>query len=118
MIVCDRDRIKDHEADGAPDLVVEVLPPGTAKNDYGYKMKLYAESGVREYWIVDVKNKTVNIYLPNEGRFGLNDTFVVYPESELERITDEERDAIVYEFSSALFPDMKLNVEDVFDGIL
>jgi Uma2 family endonuclease len=39
--------------EGAPDLVVEILSPGTARRDLGEKLRLYAESGVTEYWIVD-----------------------------------------------------------------
>lgn len=38
---------------GAPDLVVEILSPGTARRDLGEKLRLYAESGIAEYWIVD-----------------------------------------------------------------
>jgi Uma2 family endonuclease len=39
--------------EGAPDLVVEILSPSTARRDLGEKLRLYAESGVLEYWIVD-----------------------------------------------------------------
>ena len=39
--------------EGAPDLVVEILSPSTARRDTLEKMRLYAESGVVEYWIVD-----------------------------------------------------------------
>jgi Uma2 family endonuclease len=38
---------------GAPDLVVEVLSPGTAKVDRGLKFRRYQSSGVREYWMVE-----------------------------------------------------------------
>jgi Uma2 family endonuclease len=39
--------------EGAPDLIVEVLSPGTARRDLGEKLRLYGEAGVLEYWIVD-----------------------------------------------------------------
>jgi Uma2 family endonuclease len=39
--------------EGAPDLVVEILAPGTARRDLGEKLRLYAESGVVEYWVID-----------------------------------------------------------------
>jgi Uma2 family endonuclease len=48
-----RDRVE-----GAPDLVVEVLSPVTARRDLGEKLRLYAESGVSEYWIVDPQLET------------------------------------------------------------
>ena len=37
MIICNKDIIQKDGIHGAPDLVVEVLSPGTAKNDRGYK---------------------------------------------------------------------------------
>jgi len=39
--------------EGAPDLVVEILSAATARRDLGEKLRLYAESGVVEYWIID-----------------------------------------------------------------
>ena len=39
--------------EGAPDLVVEILSPATARRDLGEKLRLYAEFGVAEYWIID-----------------------------------------------------------------
>ncbi len=37
----------------APDLIVEILSPGTRKKDLAIKRKIYARFGVQEYWIVD-----------------------------------------------------------------
>jgi len=54
--------IAEEEIRGAPDLVVEIISPGTAERDRGYKKTLYARHGVREYWIVDPKGKTVEVY--------------------------------------------------------
>lgn len=52
---------------GAPDLVVEVLSPGTARYDRVKKFNAYASAGVREYWIVDPLKETVEVmYLEGE----------------------------------------------------
>jgi Uma2 family endonuclease len=56
-----RDRVE-----GAPDLVVEVLSPGTARRDLGEKLRIYAEAGVAEYWIVDPTLYTFE-FLVNTG---------------------------------------------------
>ena len=50
---------QDDGVHGAPDLVVEVLSPTTARNDKTVKKAAYAKSGVREYWIVDPEGKSI-----------------------------------------------------------
>ena len=55
--------------EGAPDLLVEVLSPSTARLDRGEKLKLYAESGVREYWLVDHAACSIEFLVNREGRF-------------------------------------------------
>lgn len=65
--------------EGAPDLVVEILSPSTDAIDRVRKMKLYVERGVREYWIVDATNHSVEVFEPGEdgyrtrSRFGPGD---------------------------------------------
>lgn len=55
--VITKDNIK-----GSPDLLVEILSPSTSKRDMGIKKKLYARHGVREYWIVDPKRETFDVF--------------------------------------------------------
>jgi Uma2 family endonuclease len=53
----------------APDLVVEVLSPGTRKRDRFIKAKRYALFGVREMWIVDPQKKTIEVFVNTGERF-------------------------------------------------
>jgi Uma2 family endonuclease len=65
---------------GAPDLVVEIRSPSTARQDWTIKRELYARHGVREYWVVDPEAATVAVLLLEErelkvvGVYGEKDT--------------------------------------------
>lgn len=45
-----------------PDLAIEILSPSTARRDKTEKLEIYAENGVREYWLVDPKKREVSVY--------------------------------------------------------
>ncbi|HSD72565.1 MAG TPA: Uma2 family endonuclease [Thermoanaerobaculia bacterium] len=53
----------------APDLVVEVLSPGTRRRDRTLKSKRYALFGVREMWIADPDAKTIEVFVNSGERF-------------------------------------------------
>ena len=58
---------------GTPDLVVEVLSPSTLRTDRVAKFLAYERAGVREYWIVDPINRSVEIFVRNEaGEYALH----------------------------------------------
>ncbi len=58
---------------GVPDLVVEVLSRGTAARDRAAKKRTYARFGVPEYWIVDLRRKTIEVHrlAPGGGAYDL-----------------------------------------------
>lgn len=62
IIVCDRNKITDRCVMGAPDFVLEVLSPATRSKDCVKKLDKYMEAGVREYWLVDIKQQKVIVY--------------------------------------------------------
>jgi len=62
-IVCDPAKIDKRGCIGAPDLIVEVQSPATAKYDLHEKFDLYEEVGVREYWVVFPLEKEALVFL-------------------------------------------------------
>jgi Uma2 family endonuclease len=46
---------------GAPDLVVEILSPSSIRRDRYEKLELYAKFCVKEYWIVDPYNQSIEV---------------------------------------------------------
>jgi Uma2 family endonuclease len=63
VVICDRTKLTPAGCTGAPDWIVEILSPRTARKDFELKLRLYERHGVREYWIVDPGNSFVHIYL-------------------------------------------------------
>jgi Uma2 family endonuclease len=53
--------VTEKNVQGPPDLVVEILSPGTRKRDERIKRDRYARFGVREYWIVDPELETIKL---------------------------------------------------------
>lgn len=61
-VICDPDKLTDRGCTGAPDWIIEIVSPGNSGHDYIYKLNLYAEAGVKEYWIVDPHSKKILVY--------------------------------------------------------
>lgn len=118
MIVCNQDIIKDDGIYGAPDLVVEVLSPSTAKHDRRTKLKIYEKHGVKEYWIVDTMNRSIEVHQLKDGVYDIYDLYSIYPDFMLKKMTDEEKAAMITEFSPAQFPDMSVSLHEVFDNLI
>jgi Uma2 family endonuclease len=99
-IVCDLELVRGNKAcNGAPDLVVEVVSQSTQDRDLHEKKDLYAEAGVREYWIVFTESKLVLTHFLNEN--GTYNNPHVY--------TDTDH------VTPYIFPDLSVDLSDVFD---
>jgi Uma2 family endonuclease len=98
-VFCKMERLDEKGAVGAPDLVVEILSPTTARKDMKEKMLLYQKFAVREYWLVDPELNQIEVMvLDVQGRFQLKNTFV------------ENQD-----FNSFIFPKLALNLSKLFE---
>ena len=54
-------------------MVVEILSPSTRRHDRLTKYNLYQRAGVREYWIVDPTDKSVQVFTLEDGRYAAKD---------------------------------------------
>ncbi|STY90887.1 Uma2 family endonuclease [Moraxella bovis] len=99
-VVCDLSKLDDKGCVGAPDLVVEILSPSNSKKEMSIKFDLYQEAGVREYWIVDSKARTILIYVLKDGSY-VGERLYVQGENQVAH--------------SVIFDGLAFNVDKVFD---
>ena len=99
VVICDPENVTDDgKYEGIPTLIVEVLSPSTKGKDLITKLELYQRSGIREYWIVDPKEKTIAQYSFNEKREPVE--FQILKGNEV--------------LQSAVFGGLKLNLPSLF----
>ncbi len=68
-VICDPNKLTDRGCTGAPDWIVEIISPTTSSHDYIRKLNLYADAGVKEYWIVDPLSKKIFVYYLEQEDF-------------------------------------------------
>ena len=95
--------VNEKHATAAPDLVVEILSPGTRRRDKGRKRAIYDREGVHEYWIVDPESRSITALRRPRAGGGLTD------------VTTLTLDAGAT-LDSPLFPGLRIPLRDVFRG--
>lgn len=58
-----------------PTLVIEILSPSTARQDWNDKKTIYERNGIEEYWVVDTANQTITVFHLVSGRFDAGSFF-------------------------------------------
>lgn len=90
----------------APQFVLEVLSPSTAKYDKTEKKEIYRTEEIPEYWIIDINKRTIEIYdldyENGEPKYYLIDT-----------VTNENKD----DLHLLHFPHIQIDLEQLFDGV-
>ena len=69
MVVCDMDKLDDKSCIGSPDMIVEVISPSSKRHDKETKYQIYQNAGVREYWIIDPAEQTVEAHVLESGKY-------------------------------------------------
>ena len=93
--------VNEKHATAAPDLVVEILSPGTRRRDKGRKRAVYDREGVQEYWIVDPEAQSIAALRRPRAGAGLTD---------MTTATLAAGDAL----ESPLFPGLRIPLTEVF----
>jgi Uma2 family endonuclease len=92
------DILHDRRIYGVPDLIVEVISPGSIDYDEGVKLEAYARAGVPEYAVIDPSTRKLRLYaLETPGTFAAPREY-------------GEGDALNF----ACLPDITLNISDLF----
>ncbi len=89
--------VTERACEGAPDLVVEILSPSTGQRDRELKRKIYANYGVKEYWLVDPETDSVQVLRFTDADFADCGTF-----------------RLGSSLTTPLLPGLELFVSDVF----
>lgn len=61
-VICNPSKVDNRGYQGAPDFIIEIVSPSSQRMDYLTKLFKYRTAGVREYWIVNPLQRTVQVY--------------------------------------------------------
>lgn len=122
MIICNKDIIRFNGAYGSPDLVVEVLSSSTAQNDRTLKKDIYEKIGVKEYWIVDINNRLVEVYINRGGHFEADRFYLYLTDEEIvenDALPADDRNKVDYKDSIkvSLYDDLSVRLKDIFNNV-
>ena len=76
-IICDESKLDKQGCIGAPDIVMEILSPGNTKKEMREKLRIYQDSGIPEYWLIDPEHEFILLYHLDElGKYNSSLPFV------------------------------------------
>ncbi|MBR4152676.1 MAG: Uma2 family endonuclease [Selenomonadaceae bacterium] len=99
---------------GSPDMVVEILSRSTKKRDLTIKKDTYERNVVREYWIIDPYMKAISVYLLRDGKYFLDDEYILFDDKEFDKLTDEEKADVKHEVPVSILDGLKIPLNYIF----
>jgi len=97
-VVCDKDKLDDQGCNGSPDLIIEVISPSSIKTDRWEKYQLYEKAGVKEYWLVDPINQSVEVHHLDNANYEFQGVFT-------------QEDTV----SVQILPELTLHLNEIFN---
>lgn len=111
MIICDRKHLKGGSYTGTPRFIVETLSPATALRDKTVKKDLYQNAGVEEYWIISPRERAVEIYYLENGKYDLKYSYILQDDLEEEHYN---ADTVV---TLKDFPKISMTLAEMFENV-
>lgn len=111
MVVCDRKHLKGGAYSGVPKFIVETLSPATAKRDKTEKKYIYEKAGVDEYWIVSPQGRSVEIYYLEDGKYILEQDYILQEDEEEEHYNAKTR------IHLRSFPHITMELREIFEKV-
>ena len=111
MIICDRKHLKGGSYTGTPRFIVETLSPATALRDKTVKKDLYQNAGVEEYWIISPRERAVEIYYLENGKYDLKYSYILQDDSEEKHYN---ADTVV---TLKDFPKISMTLAEMFENV-
>ena len=103
---------------GAPEMVVEVLSHSTRKKDLTIKKDVYEAQGVREYWIIDPRAKSVSVFLLRDGKYFLDDEYILFDAEDIKEVewlkSKGEEVKVKHEIPVSIADGLTISIEFVF----
>jgi Uma2 family endonuclease len=101
-VICDSTKLDSKGCKGAPDLIAEIVSRSSRKKDLNDKFELYEQSGVREYWIIQPNDRTIQVFTLNEsGKYIL-----------------QRPDTYGGQVASRIFPGLTVSLEELFRNMM
>lgn len=107
IICCDMSQIRGNSYYGTPKFIAETISSSTVKRDRTIKKDIYENAGVDEYWIISPKERALEIYYLENGKYVLAESYIADD--------DERSESYNYKTSVTLrcFP-ITMTLEDIF----
>lgn len=111
MVACDRKHLKGGSYSGVPKFIVETLSPATALRDKTVKKEIYQNAGVAEYWIISPRERAVEIYYLEDGKYDLKYSYILQDDAE-EAHYNADTKIVLKEF-----PHISMTLAEIFENV-
>ena len=111
MVACDRKHLKGGSYSGVPKFIVETLSPAMALRDKTVKKEIYQNAGVAEYLIISSRERAVEIYYLEDGKYELKYSYILQDDAE-EAHYNADTKIVLKEF-----PHISMILAEIFENV-